>query len=133
MSGDTVTSRNALQFTNDNKYAYAFSGEVEQTSTTVDLLEFDTNSEYLIARISIAFGGSRNNDDFQANIIFNGVTVAEETYNNNYESASPQYFKMIIPPFTNVKVSVTKLVGTAGISTFAYVRAKVGMPQRVGN
>ena len=132
MSGDTVTS-NGLQFTNDNKYAYAFSGEIGAGAGDTDLLEFNTNSEYLIARIAIGFGGARSNDDFQANVLFNNITIAEETYNNNYESASPQYFKVIIPPFTTVKISITKLVGTISIPTFAYVRAKVGMPQRVGN
>ena len=42
MSGDTVTSRNALQFTNDNKFAYAYSGVVDVTGTTtqIEMLEF---------------------------------------------------------------------------------------------
>jgi hypothetical protein len=132
MSGDTV-SGNALQFTNDNKYAYAFSGEIGAGTGDTDILEFQTQSEYLIARIGLGYGGARSNDDFQANLLFNGITVAEETYNNNYETASPQFFKVIIPPFTTVKVSITKLVGTISIPTFAYLKAEVGMAARVGN
>ena len=116
----------SLQYTPDNKYAYAFSGKVERSATgTDDLLEFETGSEYLISNIQVCFGGARINDDFQANILFNDITVAEETYNNNYEMASPQYFKMIIPPFTTVKIQVEKQTGTSALESFAFVRAKV--------
>ena len=40
MSGETVTS-NALQFTNDNKKAYAYSGTVGVNNTDVKLLSFN--------------------------------------------------------------------------------------------
>jgi len=115
----------SLQFTPDNKYAYAFSGEKAAGTGDTDLLDFTTTSEYLIARIAFGYGGVRSNDDFQANILFNGITIAEETYNNNYETSAPQYFNVIIPPFTIVKISMTKIVGTIEIPTFAIVTAKV--------
>ena len=41
MSGSTVIS-NALQFTNDNKHAYAFSGIVDVNNTETQLLLLNT-------------------------------------------------------------------------------------------
>ena len=131
-----MTEKNSSGFLGPSKgltyvgnHAYAFSGLVRQSSTgTEDLLVFDTGSEYLISNIQVAFRGVRINDDFQANIILNDITVAEETYNNNFESGSPQYFKMIIPPFTTVKVQVEKQTGTAALDSFAFIRAKIGKP-----
>jgi len=125
MSG-TFEGVSTLQFTPDNKYAFAFSGKVTRSATGTDnLLVFETGSEYLVSNIQVCFGGVRINDDFQANILLNDITVAEETYNNNYEMASPQYFKMIIPPFTTVKIQVEKQTGTSTLESFAFLRAKV--------
>ena len=48
MSGQTVTGL-GLQFTDDNKHAYAYSGDVVVSASNTTMLEFSTNSEYLEA------------------------------------------------------------------------------------
>ena len=51
MSGDTV-SGNALQFTNDNKHCYAFSGNIEAKTASQTALSFVTYSEYLVGEFT---------------------------------------------------------------------------------
>ena len=72
MSGETVTSRNALQFTNDNKKAYAYSGLLGIDSTETSLLTFNTNSEYIKGTIQV-LQGTTSNEDFQYDVYFNDV------------------------------------------------------------
>ena len=54
MSGETVTS-NALQFTNDNKFAYAYSGVKTDASSAANTTAFviKTHTEYLNAKLTI--------------------------------------------------------------------------------
>jgi len=134
MSGETVTSRNALQFTNDNKMAYAYSGEVGINSTAggITLLEFSTNSEYLDADIQL-FNTSGSGDDIRYQIYFNNISVVSMYANSGNDFLLDTPIILVIPPFTTVKVTGLNISsGTDRIHT-ANVRAKVGMPQRVGN
>jgi len=52
-SSQPITTPNAINFTPDNKHAYAYSGIVGVTNIEVALLEFETNSEYIIARFGL--------------------------------------------------------------------------------
>ena len=59
MSGSTVIS-SALQFTNDNKHAYAFSGIVDVNNTETQLLLLNTQSEYLLTELQVLQGTTSN-------------------------------------------------------------------------
>ena len=133
MSGDTVTGQ-ALQFTNDNKFAYAYSGLIEAVSGTyTTLLNFDTNSEYLDSKIIIQHAESTT-DDLIFRIKFNGVIIMEHSANRvDLSVINTNYLPLLIPPFTNVLIEVINSSGTALRSTYATVNAEVGMAQRVGN
>ena len=61
MSGDIVAGL-SLQFTNDNKFAYAYSGLIEAGSAYVNLLNFNTNSEYLDSKIVLQHAESTTDD-----------------------------------------------------------------------
>ena len=54
MSGQTVTGE-ALQFTDADKYAYAYSGKIAVNDTETTLLEFETNSSYIVADIQLEY------------------------------------------------------------------------------
>ena len=132
MSGETVTS-NALQFTNDNKHAYGYSGVIAVNNNETSLLLFQTNSEYLNAQISM-FNGSGSGDDFLYKIYFNDIVVVD-TYANS-SNVEPTYFnpiRIIIPPFTTVKITADNVSGSSARNHTAIVTAKVGMAPRVGN
>tara|TARA_R110000823_G_C15524900_1_gene456059 strand:+ start:97 stop:510 length:414 start_codon:yes stop_codon:yes gene_type:complete len=134
MSGDTVISRNALQFTNDNLHAYAYSGIITNAASgTADsiALDFTTNSEYIRARITILsdeVGGA----SLYTRIEMNGETI----FRQNLDSSSAGGFQfdnpfyIIIPPFTRF---VVKVGANATVDFTVMVTGKVGMPPRVGN
>jgi len=134
MSGETVTSRNALQFTNDNKNAYAFSGEVDIGNATTTMLEFQTNSEYLISKLQI-MNGTTSNEDFKYLVFFNNVIVARWhfLYASTTHQSMPNTLHLTIPPFTTVKITGRNETSSTGRDHTAVITANVGMPQRVGN
>jgi len=137
MSGDTVISKNALQFTNDNKFAYAYGGIVTTSGTgsaNTTLLEVTTESYYLDAKIALQSDESGGATEYIL-INFNDETVLR----SNYDTASgstgsvlfdnPFYF--IIPPFTKVTILGGVSAGTEQFT--AQITGKVGMGPRVGN
>ena len=132
MSGDTVTSISALQFTNDNKFAYAYSGQFATSASGVTFLQFNTNSEYINAKFQTM--NTQNDSDVIAwAILFNNVEVA--SYNAEGRTGQAEYgdvIYLIIPPFTVVKV-IGKSIGGGNKAGIATVTGEVGMAPRVGN
>ena len=133
MSGDT-TIGNALQFTNDNKHAYAYSGSKLNSSGVGDadqqLLLFNTNSEYLKAKFQFTTTQSSGHD-YYADIFFNDIDIVQIKEDSTDVEGFPIMIRLIIPPFTVVKVMVGQ--NSAGYYNQCNMVAKVGMPQRVGN
>ena len=128
MSGDTVTGL-GLQFTNDNKHAYAYSGS-KDISSEITMLDFTTNSEYLKGRFEfnadfVTGGGA----GMRVRIFLNDIMIVEERDTSSDWNTGDNEFHVIVPPFTNVKVKVLGGSQDANIN----FTAKVGMPQRVGN
>ena len=132
MSGETVTS-NALQFTNDNKHAYAYSGLIDAGATEDTLLLFNTQSEYVKAFFQFCYIDDQVTDDFQFKIYFNNTVVAGSYVASASDSLQKGWFKLIIPPFTIVKGTVKNKAGASNREIALTVTGKVGMPQRVGN
>ena len=133
MSGRTVIS-NALQFTNDNKHAYAFSGIVDVNNTETQLLLLNTQSEYLLTELQV-LQGTTSNEDFLYKVFFNNVIVAQWhcLQVTDKEINMPNIYNFIIPPFTLVKVTAQNTSSATTRNHSATLTAKVGMPQRVGN
>jgi hypothetical protein len=133
MSGETVTS-NALQFTNDNKHAYAFSGIVDVNNSETQLLLLNTQSEYLLAELQV-LQGTTSNEDFLYKVFFNNVIVAQWhcLQVTTIDTNMPNIYNFIIPPFTLVKVTGQNTSSSTNRDHTATLTGKVGMPQRVGN
>ena len=130
MSGDTVTGR-ALQFTNDNKHAYAYSGSVSVGTTRLSLLEFETNSSYIVAKIQPTYFtvGTSENIFFEIyinNIVLYNVEITGSTVGTPFEEV-----EIIIPPNVEFKIEAYVASGTRDLG--CVLTGKVGMAQRVGN
>jgi len=138
MSGDTVTG-SALQFTNDNKHAYFYSGMFvgAATGNNISLGIFTTNSEYINGTVQalgpIETGNSTNGSRTKLEVYFNDVLVLllinDFDTGNMSQSAVAD---LIIPPHTKVELKYNDSAG----STYLYgatIIGKVGMPQRVGD
>lgn len=129
----TLEGVTTLQFTPDNKHAYAFSGAVSVPHTgtkTATLIEGSTNSEYLIA--DFVFGAEATTDNMQWLVYLNDILaitiVGREPYDFNLSG-----YEIIIPPFTNILIQGLNDGGVNSRIMTATLAAKVGMPQRVGN
>ena len=100
MSG-TFSGVNTLQFSPDNKHAYAYSGMIAVTSAEVTTMEFTTGSYYLVGVFQPQYF-SDNNDVYLHTVKFDGFSVIGFEFNgsNNADGAIPR--PLIIPPFTTV-------------------------------
>ena len=136
MSGDTVIGE-ALQFTNNNKHAYAYSGEIEAKTASQTALSFFTNSEYLIGEFTFNGFIQVSNVSIRQGAItikLNDVIVANQmTGDANEDMIAYVKQKIIIPPFSRVVCDVVASLGDSDNFATVVFTAKVGMPQRVGN
>ena len=131
MSTDIIAG-NALQFTNDNKKAYMYSGPVSVPvgGAKTTLVQGSTNSEYLHARFN--FSGTETTDNFTFTVTLNDVEVVHIVLREPYDIIANGY-EFIIPPFTTIKISAENKGGVADRNAFGNMSATVGMAQRVGN
>jgi len=130
MSTDIV-SGNALQFTNDNKKAYAYSGTVGVNNTDVKLLSFNTNSEYIEALVTVS-SKAGSGDDMKFWIELNEVLISSG-YEALVSMPSQNPLPIIIPPFTQFDFYARNLGSTSLREMQVVVVGKVGMAPRVGN
>jgi len=100
-----------LQFTPDNKHAYAYSGLIVSHTTAVTVLDFTTNSEYIEGCFQL--NGAVDDDSpadvtlASANVSFNETSIfILVTGNNVHRAAMSVSQKIIIPPFTRVIIVV---------------------------
>ena len=136
MSGQTTTGK-GLQFTDDNKYASLYSGEINTDGTTTTnniLADFTTQSNYLVAQIAFqTYNNHSDNMDFRIN--FNGVNIERIYYlaSTNTYNYSRTNFYWLIPPFTHVTLTGRNDGSATAIPVGVAVSAEVGMAPRVGN
>jgi len=104
-SSQPVVTPNALNFTPDNKRAYAFSGVKSINGTEATLLEFETNTEYLDAIIQFNYVQAVS-ENFFYRIYFNDTLVQGYLTGDSSIYTSPDnLIPIIIPPFTAVKLT----------------------------
>ena len=123
MSG-TFEGVGSLQFTPDNKRAYAYSGIVAVDNNEPTLLEFETNSEYLDTKIMI-FNESGSGDDMRYKVKFNGIVVASMYANSGNDFLLDTPILMVIPPFTTVLITADNISSGTNRNHTAHIKAKV--------
>tara|TARA_Y100001963_G_C6654650_1_gene387436 strand:- start:62 stop:451 length:390 start_codon:yes stop_codon:yes gene_type:complete len=107
-------------------YAYAYSGQLNSTSGSITLLDFVVpNANFIDATVQFGFGGTRSNDDERAEIYIDGELVAANLYNNNYERAELNDFKVLLAPNAHVEIKIVKVSGSGTVPSFAWVRGRV--------
>ena len=140
MTSQTITG-NALQFTDDNKRCYAYSGVITCAGSgsqptiadTTKMFEFTTNSEYL--EIIVAWGNEQTSgtaDNFVC-IALNEVVIFASRYETGAESnhTNPKALNLLLPPFSTCYFGANTSADPHDW-TFT-LTGKVGMPPRVGN
>ena len=103
-SSQPVVTPNAINFTPDNKRAYAYSGLTSVTDSNSILLEFQTNSEYIIAKWQPSYFSSGGTDAYRFTLVFNDIVIQNLTESNDKDGPYDLQ-QCIIPPFTKVKIT----------------------------
>ena len=130
MSGQTVTGL-GLQFTDDNKKCYGYSGLINAAVAESTILNFDTTSSYIEAKVQPYYDDNSTND-LRFRLKINDVIVQSMigTSANAYTPSDEMW--VIIPPNVNFKITVENLSAGA-INAGVSLVGDVGMAQRVGN
>ncbi len=106
-----------LQFTPDNQNVYAYSGEMLIDTTETTMLEFTTNSEYIIAKFNFT-ALERTGDQLFGNLYLDDVKLATSWSGLSTNNGEPSYpLELIIPPFTTLKATGDNI--TAALRRFA--------------
>ena len=96
----------SLQFTPDNKMAYAYSGNVASSSSDITLLRFTTGSEYHNAIVQYWYNANGSGYNIKFHVQFNDVEVAVTFVTDSFLDEFTQ-MHLVIPPFTDVHIQVT--------------------------
>ena len=135
MSSDVVTGK-ALQFTNDNKHCYSYSGSLSiDASATKTFLDFMTNSEYIKGQITIG-RNVKTSAEHEVFVYLNDVLVfySKMDNGNTVTNQTPNSIplELIIPPFTTLKLDI-KSADAATTQKTAVFTGRAYMTNRVGN
>ena len=130
MSGQTVTGE-ALQFTDDNKHAYAYSGSVSVGTTRLSLLEFETNSSYIIGKFQPTYFTQTTGENITYEISINNILIYSVELTSAFDYTPYEDVEIIIPPNVAFKIEAFVASGTRNIG--CVLTGKVGMAPRVGN
>ena len=107
------------------QHCYAYSGLIKADQTTVrSMLEFVSGTGYLLTEFSFTMAQAVGDDILYSiylnDILILGLINEQSGYNLN---ASP--WRLNIPPFTKVKVTVKDLTGDNSRDTFAAMTGRV--------
>lgn len=114
-SSQPVVTPNALNFTPDNKHCYAYSGKVTVNNNLNNMIEFDTNSEYLKIEIQY-FKDSVTSENYEYGVQFNDQEIVLGEFTSPLEDNPniPNPIVLIVPPFTNVKCTLQNISDSSG-------------------
>lgn len=104
MASQTITGKD-LQFTQDNKHAFAYSGSVDVANSTITLLKFTSGSGYIVGTFQPQYFDNAGAENFQFKVLFNSIQVAGCVL-DKIEGYTPyEEIEIIIPPFTDVEIT----------------------------
>ena len=117
-SSQPVTTPNALNFTPDNKHCYAYSGELNTTSSAQTALEFSTNSEYIVFDAyftgPIKFSDPNTGREANWQVSLNDQVIGLVRCDSSESDVkNAGYLRFIVPPFSTVKIEVDGNDGAA--------------------
>jgi len=114
MSG-TFEGVGSLQFTPDNKFCYGYSGKKTVNNNLNNMLEFTNGSEYLKIGIQY-FKDSVTSENYEYGVTFNNIEILLGEFTSPLEDNPniPNPVILIVPPFTNVKITLQNISDSSG-------------------
>ena len=114
-----------LQFSPDNKFAYAYSGGVNvPASTEATLLEFKNNSEYIVANFQFGIHAKNQSDNSTFILYLNDVVIWYDEKEDTESAGFDSPLIIIIPPFSTIKIT-GQITGAGDILHNANMTGKV--------
>ena len=116
MTGTFEGVGTSLQFTPDNKFAYAYSGKFNSgdSGAEVTFLKFQTESEYLVGTIQSFY----STDDVQGSDMIYRIKLNDQIISQYLDVEEPragsdphQFIPIIIPPFTQLEFTIASIAG----------------------
>jgi len=106
-SSSNVTAGTGLELNYLGRHCFAYSGSFNPGSGET-YLDFTTGSGYIVGIVEInADYAGTGGTNLQVEISLNGIdVVVERDVGNDYVPGDTE-FKLIIPPYTNVKVDIS--------------------------
>jgi len=108
MASQTITGPD-LQFTQDNKHCYGYSGQVNPSSGSVKtLFDFDSISGYMLVTFQFTFDKTSigTGESFGYTVKINGITVARlETESSTALPSQPFDLNLLFPPLSAVLIT----------------------------
>jgi len=99
----------SLQFSPDNKFAYAYSGIVVIGDSEISLLDVKTQSEYIHIRWEWNYTTTTDlisSDDYTFFVYLNDVKLtAVVTSTSDRFNENSKYKIFLVPPFSNIKIT----------------------------
>jgi len=103
-SSQPVVTPNAINFTPDNKRCYAYSGLVTVGTSRVSLLEFNTQSEYLVSKFTPTYFTADTGENAFFEIYLNDILIYNAEVTTSTSSTPFTFINFIVPPFTKVTI-----------------------------
>ena len=110
-------------------HVYAYSGTFEASTTAQTMMEFTTGSQYIVGHITtngaIQFsstGGLKSAFQISMNSEVIAITQVD---NQTVHSPGPPTLKLVIPPFTKIKVEVDSDDNNASVFSTALFTGRV--------
>jgi len=127
-----IVTPNAINFTPDNKRAYAYTGAMTIDSGATDtVLEGNTNSEYLVAEFQ-AGRNDKTSAEIVHTIYLNSLLVWYSKMDNGKnpnQAPSSTPLLMIIPPFTHIEWKVASMDDATSNFTGLFTAKTFGMTE----
>jgi len=103
-----------LQYTQDNRQCYAYSGSVDVTNTETDLLHMDVGSGFIVAMVQFNYIES-SGDDFKYSIYLNDLVVQGYFVGGSGATTTADNFvKLLVPPHTTVRCTAQNITSSTG-------------------
>jgi len=132
-SSQPIATPNAINFTPDNKHMYAYSGvNANIDNNEITMLEFDTNSEYVVGVAQFNMVQDTADDMFYRIRINDSLIMGYLTVGAQQGTDANNTIPLIIPPFSNVKFSAENVSTTGTRSNAVTFTGKVFGMTEVG-
>ena len=123
MASQTIAGPD-LQFTQDNKHAFAMSGVVAVTDTEASLIEATTGSYYFVGRVIFSYP-EFDSDNFRYRIYMNGIQIWGAEVGSGTDANLMDPVNIVIPAFTELRITADNAASSDPVNQVAILTGRV--------